>query len=253
MKVNSTGSGKPLVLLHSLLADSSAFEGLKERLLPGRRILTIDFPGYGSTPRSTAAIPQVALGVAEAIQKFGINEKYDLLGNGYGGFVSLSLAQQLPARVDRLVLLDSAAAFPPQGKMGVQAMKEAVEADGMKGVLGMALERLFPLEFRQERPDVVAICRDRILSMDPVAFASTCTNLMEVDLQSGLPLVTAKTLVVVGLEDKATPVALAREVAAGIAGAQLHELKGCGHAPHIQMTEAIAKLLQMFLDGGRPS
>jgi 3-oxoadipate enol-lactonase len=247
MKVRETGRGKPLVLLHSLLADSSAFDGLADRLSTTRRVLTIDLPGYGGTPRSTSAIPSVASDIARALQTVGVCDGIDLLGNGYGGFVALALAQQTPSMVDRLVLLDSAAYFPPAGKAGVQAMKDAVGTDGMPGVIDIALERLFPPDFRQSHHDVVTACTDALLAMDRDAFVLTCTNLINVDLRSGLGLVNADTLVVVGLEDKATPLQLAREVVGGIAGARLHELPGCGHVPHIQMPDAVAALLRSFL------
>jgi len=71
--------------------------------------------------------------------------------------------------------------------------------------------------------------------------------LIAVDLRPGLGSVHSKTLVVVGLEDKATPVILARELAKGIPNAQLMELAGCGHAPHIQMPEVVTPLIKRFL------
>lgn len=246
MKVHDFGAGKPIVLLHSLLADSGSFETFAAGLSNSRRILTVDLPGYRGTPRSAEAIPAVALGVAAALRDAGVDSGFDLLGNGYGGFVALSMAQQLSSRVDRLMLVGSAASFPPEGKVAVRTMKEAVDGGGMPAVLDIALQRLFPSDFRQQKPEVVALCAERLLAMDPVAFASTCSNLIEVDLRSAFNRVNNKTLVVVGLEDKATPAALAREVAQGIAGARLHELPACGHAPHIQMPELLASLLQDF-------
>jgi 3-oxoadipate enol-lactonase len=102
-----TECGKPLVLLHSLLADSCSFDGLTARLSTARRVLTIDLPGYRGTPRSTGAIPSVASDIARAPLAVGVCEGIDVLSNGYGGFVALALAQQAPSMVDRLVLLDS--------------------------------------------------------------------------------------------------------------------------------------------------
>jgi 3-oxoadipate enol-lactonase len=126
-------------------------------------------------------------------------------------------------------------------------MKDAVETDGMPGVIEIALERLFPPSFRQGHRDVVAACKDALLAMDRDAFVLPCTDLINVDLRPRLGLVNAETVAVVGLEDKATPLQLAHEVARGIAGARLHELPRCGHVPHIQMPDAVATLLQSFL------
>jgi 3-oxoadipate enol-lactonase len=247
MRVRDFGAGKPIVLLHSLLADSGSFEAFAAGLSSAQHVLTVDLPGYRGTPSSADAIPEVALGVAEALRGAGVDSDFDLVGNGYGGFVALSMAQQLSSRVDRLVLLGSAASFAPEGKAAIRIMKEAVDAGGMPAVLDIALQRLFPPDFRQQKPDVVGLCSERLLAMDPVAFASTCSNLINVDLRSDLNQVNNKTLVVVGLEDRATPTPLARELAKGIAGARLHELPDCGHAPHIQMPNVLMSLLQDFL------
>jgi 3-oxoadipate enol-lactonase len=248
MHLRQLGHGKPLLLLHSLLADSRSFDALASDLASVRRVIIPDLPGYHASPPSTDAIPEVARRVMQELESIGVAEGLDVLGNGYGGFIALSLAQQFPQRVERLVLLDSAAAFPPEGRKGVQAMKESVEAGGMPAVLDTALLRLFPPAFAAANPQTIARCSAALLAMNATAFASTCRNLMEVDLREGLSRVKSRTLVVVGLEDKATPLALAREVAAGIVGASLHELPGCGHVPHVQMPEVVTPLVREFLD-----
>ena len=247
MHLRQMGKGKPLLLLHSLLADSRSFDALASDLSAGRRIVIPDLPGYHASPRSTESIPEVARRVMEELDAIGIGPVVDVLGNGYGGFVALSLAQQFAARVDRLVLLDSAAAFPPEGKKGVQAMKDLVAAGGIPAVVQTALARLFPPAYSSANPVALDACREALLAMDAQAFASTCQNLIDVDLRKGLSQVRARTLVVVGLEDKATPLPLARELSLGITGARLHELPGCGHVPHIQAREVLTPLLKDFL------
>ena len=48
---------------------------------------------------------------------------------------------------DRLVLVDTGAAIPPQGKGAFHAMAERVENGGMEAVLATALQRMFPDDF----------------------------------------------------------------------------------------------------------
>lgn len=246
LEMQQVGDGNDLVLLHSLLADARAFQPLLPALESGFRVTVPSLPGYGGSPPSQLGILEVARDVMAALESSGVH-RFHLLGNGYGGFVALAMSQQFGDRIDRLVLLDTAAYFPPSGKEGVAAMKKAVEAGGMPAVVETALARLFPDSFRSANPALVETYRKSLLDFDPDAFASTCQNLIDVDLRKGLAGLHPPTLVVVGEEDAATPPALSRELVAHIPGARLVELPGCGHAPHIQAPDIVLKILEDFL------
>lgn len=247
LEIRLVGRGNHLVLLHSLLSDAGAFQHILPGLAAGHRLTLPSLPGYGHSPASEADVEQVARELTGALTEIGA-ERFDLLGNGYGGFIALSIAQQFGERVDRLVLLDSAACFPPAGKQGIRVMKENVEKGGMKAVADIALKRLFPESFMAANPELVERYRSGLLGFEPRSFARTCQNLIDVDLRPGLAAVRNETLVVVGLEDAATPPALAREVASAIPGAKLVEIPGCGHAPHVQAPEQVLRILKDFLD-----
>jgi pimeloyl-ACP methyl ester carboxylesterase len=51
----------------------------------------------------------------------------------------------------------------------------------------------------------------------------------------------------VGAQDATTPSALARQLAAGIGGAQFLELKGCGHCPQVENPQAFVDAVENFL------
>lgn len=246
LEIKQVGRGKHLVLLHSLLTDADAFRQILPGLKQNRRVSVPSLPGYGQSPRSDGSVPDVARQLADCLASLAI-DRFDVIGNGYGGFVALALAQQFGERIDRLVLLDSAAHFPAAGKAGVRLMKENVQTGGMSAVVSVALRRLFPETFIAANPGIVEGYRNSLLGFDPIAFAQTCQNLIDVDLRDGLSKIRNETLVVVGLEDAATPPPLAHELAAGIPGARLVEIPACGHAPHIQEPERILVILKEFL------
>ena len=54
-----------------------------------------------------------------------------------------------------------------------------------------------------------------------------------------LPTVTCPTLVLVGREDALTPVELSQEIAAGIPGARLEIVPGCGHLSTLEQPAAV--------------
>jgi 3-oxoadipate enol-lactonase len=243
--VQQAGHGSPLILLHSLLCDSRGFQHILPELQRHRRVLIPSLPGYGRSSFSEGNVQAVAGQLARCFDELAL-EKFDLVGNGYGGFLALSFTQLFPERVNRLVLLDSAAHFPEAGKDSVRLMKRTVETGGMSAVVPTAIKRLFPEAFTQANPTLIEQYRQALLGFDPKTFAHTCQNLIEVDLRDGLPHIQNQTLVVVGLEDGATPPPLAREVAENIPGARLVEIPGCGHAPHIQEAQRTLSLINEF-------
>jgi 3-oxoadipate enol-lactonase len=117
----------------------------------------------------------------------------------------------------------------------------------MQAVLEAAIQRMFPPAFIAAHPDIVAARKRALAQADPQAFARACIALSNLDLGPSLKKITCKTLVMVGLLDRTTPPALARELAGGIAGAQYQELPGCGHCPQIEQPEQFSAALRGFL------
>ena len=61
--------------------------------------------------------------------------------------------------------------------------------------------------------------------------------------------ITAPTLVIVGEQDKPTPVARAREIAAAIPGARLEIVADSGHSSTIEQPEVVTDLIREFVTG----
>ena len=55
------------------------------------------------------------------------------------------------------------------------------------------------------------------------------------------------TAVIVGKEDRLTPLALSEEIHALATGSTLHAIAGCGHLPPIKVPEALAAILREWL------
>jgi 3-oxoadipate enol-lactonase len=66
----------------------------------------------------------------------------DVLGNGLGSFVALSLASRHGQRFERLVLVGSAIAFPEAGRATFRALADKVEQSGMAAVVDAAMRRI---------------------------------------------------------------------------------------------------------------
>ncbi len=247
LDVVQMGQGRDLVLLHSLLSDRTAFDRIAPRLAAERRVWLVNLPGFGASAPAGPGLEQIADRIAQQLPKLGLSGEADLLGNGFGGFVSVELAVRHGKLFDRLVLVDTGASIPPQGQGAFHAMAERVEGGGMEAVLATALQRMFPDDFLAAHPTVAEERKASLRAARPECFAAACRALAKFDRRADLGAIGNPTLVVVGLRDTATPPALSYELAAGIPGASLVELPHCGHSPHIQDPEGFWQAIKPFL------
>jgi pimeloyl-ACP methyl ester carboxylesterase len=244
--VEQSGAGRDLLLLHSLLAARESFAPVVPALARRHRVSLLALPGFaGSTPAGPT-IEDLADRVAAFVAT--LPGRPDVIGNGLGGFVALALAARHGKSIGRLVLADTGAAFPESGRAPFRGMAQAVEKGGMEAIVATAVRRVFPAGYLAAHPEAVAEQREVLLRARPEPFAAICRALAQVDLRAALPGIRNPTLVVVGSLDEATPPALARELAAGIGGARLVELDGCGHCPPLEQPEAFLAAVVPFLE-----
>ncbi|MFL6813137.1 MAG: alpha/beta fold hydrolase [Bradyrhizobium sp.] len=248
LDIVETGAGKPIVLLHSLLADRGIFDKIVPALRRQRRVIVPDLPGFGASSSAGATIEGIADRIAGLFDALGLGTTADVLGNGFGGFVASTLAIRHGTQFDRLVLADTGVAFSPEGKQSFYAMAERVRQRGMEAIVDVALKRLFPEDFIALNPDIMAERRNALVKTNPEFFAEACHALAALDLTADIGKIRNPTLVVVGERDAATPPEMARTLARALPKADLIEMPGCGHAPMAQAPEAFIKSIAKFLD-----
>lgn len=248
VEYRQSGSGRDLVLLHSLLTDLTVFDGISPALAKTRRLTLINLPGYGaSAPIAAGGIEDYADHVAAAMAALALPKATDVFGNGFGGFAAVALAVRHGARFERLVIADALAAFPPPAQEPLRAMATRVEAKGMNAVLEVAIKRMFPDAFVAAHPEMIAACKAALAQADAGAFARACRALAALDFAPLLGGIRNRTLVTVGELDATTPPAGASRLADGIAGAQFRPLADCGHCPMLEQPQALVALLENFL------
>ncbi|HET9754098.1 MAG TPA: alpha/beta fold hydrolase [Myxococcales bacterium] len=243
--VEQFGAGPELLLLHSLLTDRGSFAPVLPAFSRQRRVSLLALPGFGRSTPAGPAVEDYADRVAEFVAR--LPGKPDVIGNGFGGFVALALAARHGAALEKLVLADTGACFPEEGRAPFRAMAEAVERSGMAAIVPTAVKRIFPERYLAAHPEALAERREVLLRMQPKPFATACRALARVDLRPALKGIRNPTLVIVGELDAATPPALATELSAGIQGAKLVRLPDCGHCPPLEQPEAFLAAVQPFL------
>jgi pimeloyl-ACP methyl ester carboxylesterase len=245
--VEQTGHGPDLVLLHSLLTDKDAFVPIIPALVRHHRVTLVDLPGFGESTPAPPPIETFADRIAAIFPKLGIAKDAAVMGNGFGAFISVALAQRHGALFNRLIVCDGGAAFPDAGRAAFKTMAEKASAGGMDAVVDIAVLRIFHPAYLEANPHVIEERRDVLRNLDPQAFAQCCRALETMDLRPGLPSITMPVLVIVGALDAATPPPLGRALADGVAGARFVEIPNCGHCPPLEAPDTLLGLIEPFL------
>jgi 3-oxoadipate enol-lactonase len=242
------GTGRDLVILHSLLADRTAFDPVLDALAAKFRVTLINLPGFhGSQPTPLALMDAYVAAIEDGFDEFGIARDAVLLGNGFGGTVALAFAIAHPERIAKLVVSDAAACFPPQGREAFAAMAEKAAESGLAAVAEIAAKRVHSPAYLQAHPEAIEQCKQVLLAIHPKAFQAACKILQETDLVPLLHHLRVPTLVVCGELDQATPPALNRQIADKVAGAKYIELPGCGHCPPLEQPQQFLAAIKDFV------
>jgi 3-oxoadipate enol-lactonase len=244
--VEHLGSGPDLVILHSLLADRSAFDRVVPAMARKHRLWLVNLPGYGGSTPAGTTVEDYADRIAALLHKLEPSQA-DVLGNGLGGFIAVALAARHGARVRRLIAAPALAAFPEPAKQPLRGLAERVAREGMAGALDVAIRRMFPEPFIAANPGIVEERKQALLKADPACFRTACLALAKLDLSAVLKDIKNETLVMAGSEDATTPPALARALAEKIAKAKFRQIEGCGHCPQIENPALFVQAVEEFL------
>ncbi|WP_335951958.1 alpha/beta hydrolase [Acinetobacter beijerinckii] len=105
------GGGRPLILLHGIGMSHKAWNPIIPYLTQSRRVIAFDVAGFGDSPKFDSTrqpnIENLVQELAEQLQKMGIHEPVDIVGNSMGGWMALEAA--------RIGLASSVVAISPAG------------------------------------------------------------------------------------------------------------------------------------------
>ncbi len=249
--IESSGSGPPLVLIHSLLTDARAYDSAATALSGSYRLHRVWLPGFGPSPPlapdASPSLFDLAAMVTGALPEAGIGPDAAVLGNGLGAFVAVAMAVAHGSDFGPLIVANGGAVFSEDRRGAFETMSRLVSQAGMAAVVDTAVRRIFPGDYLADHPSAIEERRRVLLEIEPVSFAACCRALHAMDLRPGLSQIANRTLVIGGAADATTPPEMSTELAAGIARAELVILDDCGHCPPLQQPAAFAAAVDAFL------
>jgi 3-oxoadipate enol-lactonase len=251
--LNCASSGPddaPVLLLGGSLGTTlDMWEPQVPVLSVAHRVICFEHRGHGGSPvpNGPYTIDELGGDVVTMLDRLAL-DRVSYCGLSIGGMVGQWLAINAPERIDKLILLCTAAHLPPDSNWHERAAAVR-EARTPEVVADAVLARWFTEPYARSHPDLMARYRSMIASIDPEGYAGCCEAIAAMDLRPTLSGIAARTLVIAGENDPAAPPVHSEEIAAGIRDASLVVLPRAAHLANVEQAGAVTDLLLAHFGG----
>jgi pimeloyl-ACP methyl ester carboxylesterase len=266
VKINyyEAGEGAPVLLLHGFGGCTYTWRYLAPVLAKQYRVLALDLKGFGLSDKPADgkyAVSDQAEMVAEFIRAQDLHD-LTLMGHSMGGAVALmtyfKLRQDTPARIRRLVLIDSAG-YP-------QKMPWFIRLAGIPGLNTVVTKILSPrfattLVLKKSYYDKDKISQEQIdtyayygsLPGAPEALRQTARQIVPEDMEAVIArykTIRVPVLIVWGADDEVVPLEVGENFKRDIPNSELVIIPKCGHIPLEEKPQETNQIIMEFLKAG---
>jgi len=244
------GPGLPLVLLHGIGSNSSAWAGQFAELASERRVVAWNAPGYvGSTPLPMAAPTAADYGAAlHGLLDVLAIERALLVGQSLGAIMATAAALQGPDRFAGLVLASPASGYAvrPDDVLPPRVAERIAEVERF-GPLGLADRRAHRLVTENAAPEARALIHRVMSEVTIEGYTQASRMLAHADLGEMVSRLAVPTLVLWGESDVITPPAGCAAIAAAAPRAASRAFPDLGHGFATEAPALFNQALTTFL------
>jgi pimeloyl-ACP methyl ester carboxylesterase len=245
------GSGEPIAFLNGILMTCGSW-ALQTAFFRRRyRCILHDFRGQllSGDLSEPFTLQTHARDLALLLDHLSL-ESCHLVGTSYGGEVGLIFARDFPSRVRSLTVIASTARIDGKLRREVESWAAAAR-DRPDELYRTAARTSFSPAFRRSHAQILQLGEER-LAEAPAAFFTGFRKLVDaflaLDLREDLEKIRAPVLVVGAEADALKPVALSRELASAIPGAELVEIPAAGHAVVLEAPNEVNRAILEMLE-----
>jgi len=259
------GEGEPILALHGLGGSLYTWRKLIEEpyRFPGYKLIMVDLKGAGDSPKpkdKRYSIVEQADLIYQFIQEQNLTN-LTLMGNSYGGAVSLLVAIRLCeedercGRLSRLILLGSGGydrdlpshlrilKRPMIGWLVVHLLPPPSQAS-------MVLHDSYEDDHKISREQIAEYARP--IGLDGGRHALLQTGKQAIpkhinEVTAKYPKITVPTLILWGLDDEIIPIKIGRMLHEAIPKSRLEIINNCGHVPQEECPAETSCYIEEFL------
>lgn len=243
-----------IVFSHSLACTSAMWKPQIPEFAKRYRVLLFDTRGHGqsSAPKvgpngAGYAFDDLAADAEGLLTSLGIDHPH-FVGLSMGGMLGQAFALKYPNRLRSLVIADSVCEWPSGTAELFAGRVEQARKMGMQSVVEATLGRWFTPPFHASNPQELLEIGRQIAATPVEGYAGCSYSIPRVYFTEQLKTIGAPILVMVGREDPATTVALARQIHEAAPGSSLSIIDHAAHLSNVEQPDAFTNEIQKFID-----
>lgn len=244
--INDLDPTAPVLFLAPALGTTrSMWAGAAYALADEFRVVALDLPGHGASPRATDfTIENIADAVVEVADELGA-ATFSFAGVSISGAVALALALRVPDR------LTAVAALCTSDYMGGAERWDAriaeVRADGTRSLIPDTADRWFAAGFLDEDIASGPIVLEMLAGTDDENYVEACKALAQYDLRGALERISVPMLFLAGSQDMGNDPASMKALHEQVEGSSFGVIPDSAHLPMVEHPELVAdRLLEFF-------
>ena len=210
------------------------------RLSATLQVVRYDHRGHGQSPLPPGpyTIENLGQDVVRLLDRLNV-DRVSFCGLSLGGMVGIWLGANAPDRIDRLVLCCTAARMMRPEDYAARARQ--VREHGLASVADTVIGRWFTAGFAAGHAETITWTREMLLATPAEGYAGACEAIAAMDQRQELPRIVARTLVIAGAQDQATPPEQAYEIARSIPGAEAVVIPDAAHLANFEQPEPVTR------------
>jgi pimeloyl-ACP methyl ester carboxylesterase len=251
--IRQSGTGPPVVLWHSLFVDSGSWGGVVDDLSVDRTVYTVDGPSHGTSDpvHRDFTFDECVAAAEQTLDRLGLDEPVDWVGNAWGGHVGIHLAATHPSRLRTLTTIGTPVRGFTAWEKGTKGWPLVTAYRVAIGfILKQLSESLIGADATRAHPDQAAAIMASFRDADRNGMLHAMRSMMmqRSGIEDLLPRISVPTLVMPVRDDvMGWRPDEARRTCAAIPNCRVEEVAGTGHVtPLLVERDRIGHLLRDF-------
>jgi len=240
-----------IIFIHGFPLNKSMWNMQVDALKDNYRIIAYDIRGHGNSDPGIDEffIELFVNDLFRLMEKLGI-EKSILCGLSLGGYIALNAVLKYPDRFDGLILNDTQCiADTPEIKENRCLAIIRIMKNGVEQYADEIIKNLFAPESFTKKKNAIAAVKEMIISTPKQSLCNTLHALAErKETCKQLQEINIPVLIMVGKEDKITPIAAAQQMHDGILNSTLKIIQHAGHLSNLENPTVFNTHLVKFLE-----
>ena len=234
-----------LMFSNSLGTTLEMWSGQMQALGEFFTILRYDTRGHGGSvvtpgPCRIADLADDVIAIIDVLELPQVN----FCGLSMGGMIGLWLSMHAPARINRLIIANSAPQIAPAQLWNERIA--TVQQNGMVAIADAVVRRWFTANFIHREPETVGAIKSMIIDTPLEGYVSCCAAVRDFDVRDNMDNITLPVMAIAGDADPATPPQLTQQISQSIAASRF-EILPAAHLSNIECRAAFNRVLIDFL------